>query len=621
MSLFYSPKGALTHHRTILVRWWYFLRKTCALRGSAASSEAVFFLCKKKQKRKDVTAMAIYHLEAKVVSRGTGRSAVAASAYLSCSKILNDYDGIQHDFTRKQGLVWEQIFLPDNAPTEWADRAVLWNAVEEVEKSKDSRLARELVVALPVELDKNQWVMLLTDFIRDNFVADGMCADVAIHDTDGHNPHAHILLTVRPLDKQGKWQHKTEKEYLCIRNGEEKGFTATEFKTAQADGWEKQYQYKVGRKKMYMPSSVAESRGYERVSKYPKSTKYGRQNPISERWNSDEQLILWRKAWEDISNRYLELSGKDERIDCRSNAERGITEQPTVHEGVTARILEKKGIISERCELNRQIKADNALLRKLKSTVKKLTNAVRKTVPYMAEAMEKVRQNVTIFCYQLGHIRNGRANLNDYLSVTKSEAAKYDALSVKISENEEELKNAIIERDSLPFWNLPKKKKLTARITELTELLEELRSERTAVLKKLQYESNISISDVRNDIDKAEKNLVELEKHDEKFTAELNSALKKYAQLREEAAELDQTELYEARQGLRSEYNNNAALRLQKLYSKNYSSQLMSESRTKAAKLLNEEEEARSIREKIRQLEVQKEKTPILPKRKSRGAR
>ena len=587
----------------------------------AASAEAVFFLHKKKQKRKDVTAMAIYHLEAKVVSRGTGRSAVAASAYLSCSKIINDYDGVQHDFTRKQGLVWEQIFLPENAPPEWADRAVLWNAVEEAEKSKDSRLARELVVALPVELDKDDWVMLLTEFIKENFVADGMCADVAIHDTDRHNPHAHILLTVRPLDNQGKWQHKTEKEYLCIRNGEEKGFTAAEFKLAQADGWEKQYQYKIGRKKKYMPPSVAEAQGYERVSKYPKSTKYGRQNPIAERWNSDEQLMLWRKAWEDIANRYLELSGQEERIDCRSHAERGLTEQPTVHEGVTARILEKKGIISERCELNRQIKADNALLRELKATVQKLTDAVGKTVPYMAETMEKVRQNVTIFCYQLGHIRNGRANLNDYLSTVKPEAAKYDALSEKIAENEKQRKNSITERDSLPFWNLPRKKKLTARIAELTELLEELRSERTAVLKRLQYESDISISDVRNDINKAEKNLTELEKHDEKFTTELNSALKKYAQLKEEAAELDQAELYEARQGLRSEYNNNAALRLQKLYGKNYSSQLLSESRIKVAKLLNEEAETRSVREKIRRLEAQKEKTPILPKRKGRGAR
>ena len=81
-----------------------------------------------------------------------GRSAVAAAAYMSCSRIYNDYDGIQHDYTRKQGLVWQQVFLPDMAPVEWADREILWNAVEEAEKTKDSRLAREFVVALPVEL-------------------------------------------------------------------------------------------------------------------------------------------------------------------------------------------------------------------------------------------------------------------------------------------------------------------------------------------------------------------------------------------------------------------------------------------------------------------------------------
>ena len=169
--------------------------------------------------------MAIYHLESKVIGRSSGRSAVAASAYMSCSKILNDYDGVLHDFTRKRGLVWEHIFLPENAPQEWQDRSELWNAVERAEKTKDSRLARELVIALPVELNKEQWINLLAEYIQSNFVAEGMCADVAIHDTDGHNPHAHIMLTVRPLDDKGKWQYKTEKEYLCKRNGEEKGFT------------------------------------------------------------------------------------------------------------------------------------------------------------------------------------------------------------------------------------------------------------------------------------------------------------------------------------------------------------------------------------------------------------
>ena len=235
-------------------------------------------------------------MEAKVISRGVGRSAVAAAAYMSCSRMYNDYDGVQHDYTRKQGLVWQRIFLPDMAPAEWADREALWNAVEETEKTKDSRLAREFVAALPVELNRDGWIALLTAFVQTNFVADGMCADVCIHDTDGHTPHAHIMLTVRPLTKDGKWQNKTEKEYLCVRDGEERGFTAAEFKTAQAEGWEKQYQYKIGRKKIYMAPSIAEAQGYERASKYPKSTKYGRQNPISARWNSEEQLIFWRES-------------------------------------------------------------------------------------------------------------------------------------------------------------------------------------------------------------------------------------------------------------------------------------------------------------------------------------
>ena len=357
--------------------------------------------------------MAIYHLEAKMVSRGAGRSAVAASAYLSCSRMLNEYDGVQHDYTRKQGLGWRQVFLPATAPAEWQDRETLWNAVEETETAKDSRLAREFVAALPIELSREKQIQLLQDFIKEQFVADGMCADAAIHDPypPGHNPHAHILLTVRPLDEKGKWQYKTEKEYLCVKDGEERGFTAAEFKQAQADGWEKQYQYKVGKKKVYMTPSAAQAQGYERISKYPKSTKYGRQNPITERWNSDEQLVLWRQAWADVTNLHLERTGHEERIDHRSHAERGLLERPTVHEGVVARAMDKKGIISDRCELNRQIKADNALLRELRGQVKKLAQAVKNTIPALADAMENLRKNLLLFCYQLGYLRKGKEDV------------------------------------------------------------------------------------------------------------------------------------------------------------------------------------------------------------------
>ena len=101
--------------------------------------------------------MAIYHFEAKVISRGAGRSAVAAAAYQSGEQLYNDYDGITHDYTKKGGVLYSEIILPDMAPTAWADRQTLWNAVEEAEKSSDSRLARQFVVALPGELTMQEW--------------------------------------------------------------------------------------------------------------------------------------------------------------------------------------------------------------------------------------------------------------------------------------------------------------------------------------------------------------------------------------------------------------------------------------------------------------------------------
>lgn len=112
---------------------------------------------------------------------------------------------------------------------------------------------------LPPAALPQRWTGLLpVHFLfQEQFLSDGMCADAAIHDTDGHNPHAHILLTVCSLDEQAKWQYKTEKEYLCMKNGEERGFTAAEFRTAKNDGWENQYPYKVGKKKVYMTPSAA----------------------------------------------------------------------------------------------------------------------------------------------------------------------------------------------------------------------------------------------------------------------------------------------------------------------------------------------------------------------------
>lgn len=544
--------------------------------------------------------MAIYHLEAKVISRGTGRSAVAAAAYMSCSQILNDYDGVQHDYTRKQGLVWQQIFLPKHTPQEWQDRSVLWNAVEENEKTKDSRLAREFVVALPIELKQSEWQELLTEFVQEQFVSDGMCADVCIHDTDGHNPHAHIILTVRPLDEQGKWQYKTEKEYLCIRNGEERGFTSAEFKAVQADGWEKQYQYKVGKKKVYMPPSEAESHGYERASKYPKSTKYGRQNPISARWNSDEQLVLWREAWAGTVNRSLEHSGMEERIDHRSHAARGLDEQPTVHEGVIAQALERKRIISDRCELNRQIKADNALLRELKAQVKKLLQAVKNTVPALAEAMESLREKMIVFRYQVRHILGGKERIEKSLKTLQPELTRYTRIVEQIKEKSKERKMRLVKKKSTPMIQILKHRELSRRIAELTEELEELRSEKALLLQSLQYDENTGVDVIRKDIATMEAGLKRLEQQERKYTAEFNNALKEYSELQEQAAEFDPDELMSERLAIRPGKERSAVSRVQSAYGGRYQPFMMYDSKRDISEILGEETDSRSVRERLR---------------------
>lgn len=536
-----------------------------------------------------------------MVSRGAGRSAVAASAYLSCSRMLNDYDGVQHDYTRKQGLAWQAVFLPPMASPEWQDREKLWNAVEEAEKTKDSRLAREFVAALPIELSRQQQIELLQDFIREQFVDEGMCADVAIHDTDGHNPHAHILLTVRPLDEHGTWQYKTEKEYLCVKDGEERGFTAAEFKASQAEGWEKQYPYKVGKKKVYMAPSAAQAHGYVRMDKHPKSTRYGRQNPISARWNSEEQLLVWREAWATAANRGLELAGHDSRIDHRSHAERGLEERPTIHEGVAAQALERRGIISDRCELNRQIKADNALLRELRGQVKKLAQTVKNTIPALAEAMENLRKNLLLFCYQLVYLRKGKGRLNASLNTLRPALTQYNQLAKDIRDKTKERRSLLSEKKSLSAVHVFRHRELAAKIAALTEDLEELCSEKNLLLASLAYSEEDASDKFPKDIATMEQSLKRLEEQEQKYSTELDAALTEYAGFREQAQGFDPVQLYEARQAIRPDMEQEAVNRAQEVYGEKYSPLLMFDSKKTVSRMLHEDMERRAVQRMVRQ--------------------
>ena len=546
--------------------------------------------------------MAIYHLEAKVIGRSSGRSAVAASAYMSCSKILNDYDGVLHDFTRKRGLVWVHVFLPENAPQEWQDRSELWNAVERAEKTKDSRLARELVVALPVELDKEQWVNLLTDYIQSNFIADGMCADVAIHDTDGHNPHAHIILTVRPLDDKGKWQHKTEKEYLCKRNGEEKGFTAAEFLQAKAQGWEKQYQYYVGKKKVYMPPSEAEQHGYERANKYPKSTKFGRQNQITARWNSDEQLIAWRENWALTTNKYLDEANRtDAHIDHRSNAARGIDEQPTIHEGYVAQAMERRGLIADRCELNRQIKADNALLRELKAAFAKISQAVKNTVPALAEAMESLREKAIIINYHIRHTQIGKRSVSDYLKGLKAAYESYKGIVKQISAKKKEWKELQKQKKSTPVLKVITHRNFDRRIAELTEEIEELKSEKARLLTAMERTDDKDVATINNSFGRLESALAELDEREKRYTAELNEVLQQYDEYKEQAKEFNEGEFGKARLDIRSDKDYAVHEQLSKAYGDKFDPLTLVSSRSEIDGKFDDEINMPAVREYVYQ--------------------
>ena len=153
-----------------------------------------------------------------------------------------------------------------------------------------------------------------------------------------------------------------------------------------------------------------------------------------------------------------------------------------MHEGVAAQALECRGIISDRCELNRQIKADNALLRELKAEIKKLAALVARTVPAIAEGLEKLRSRVMIFCYQLSHIRSGKAHIQKSLSVWKPELERYTGLVQQIKEKSKECKALIAEKKGLPVYRVKRHKMLAVHIAELTEDLEELRSEKALLL-------------------------------------------------------------------------------------------------------------------------------------------
>ena len=254
---------------------------------------------------------------------------MAAAAYRSGEKLVNEWDGMTHDYTRKGGVVHAEIMLPSHAPRSFADRSTLWNSVEEIEKSSTAQLAREIEVALPVELSRAEQLALVQAFVKDNFVDAGMCADFAIHDKGTGNPHAHILLTIRPIKENGEWGAKCRKVYDLEGQGQR----------------------------------IPDGKG---------GWKSHREDTTD--WNQRGNAEKWRAAWAAYTNRALEAAGRPERIDHRSYKRQGVDKIPTVHMGPAASQMERRGIQTEKGNINREIAADNKLLKEIKARITRLYN-------------------------------------------------------------------------------------------------------------------------------------------------------------------------------------------------------------------------------------------------------
>ncbi|MBF7133416.1 MobA/MobL family protein [Pediococcus pentosaceus] len=241
--------------------------------------------------------MAIFHMSFSNISAGKGRSAIAGASYRSGEKLFDQKEGRSYFYARSV-MPESFILTPKNAP-EWAsDREKLWNEVERKDRRANSRYAKEFNVALPVELSEDEQKELLTKYVQENFVDEGMVADVAIHRDHPDNPHAHVMLTNRPFNPDGTWGIKSKKQYILDDNG---------------------------------------NKTYTGTSKYPKSRKI-----LMVDWDKKEKITEWRHNWAASVNQALEQKNIPDRISEKSFMEQGIADTPTQHEGINSKRHERK---------------------------------------------------------------------------------------------------------------------------------------------------------------------------------------------------------------------------------------------------------------------------------------
>ena len=305
-----------------------------------------------------------------IVKRSKGQSAVEKSSYISRCTLTSEYTGETYKPKYHEDLVHSEISLPEHAPKEFADRSILWNSVEQVEKNKNAQLARMVKLNMPNAWSYDLAVATVRDYVQENFVSKGMCAEWAVHDsyneqTGQRNLHAHIMLTLRPLEQDGTWGEKQKKVYVLDKNGER------------------------------VPV-IDKKTGQQKVDK--QNRKQWKCNTVATTdWNSLDNAKKWRAEWAEHINATNEQIGLDEKWEHRSFKEQGIDRLPTIHLGAIASALERKGIRTERGDMNRFITEHNRLLESAKAalevaeqTVEKLKTVKTKTVNFVRKVSNEV---------------------------------------------------------------------------------------------------------------------------------------------------------------------------------------------------------------------------------------
>ena len=263
--------------------------------------------------------------------------------------------------------------------------------------------------------------------------------------------------------------------------------------------------------------------------------------------------------------------------------------------------MEKKGIISDRCELNRQIKADNALLRELKQLVQKLTEAVSNAAANLGERLAALREKLLVFCYQLRFIGLGKEKLSGKVNAVQPILKQYAAVIQQIKQKSKERKSLLAEQKQTSRLNLVKQHDLSRQIATVTEELEELRSEKEDLLISLGCADDAGVKAVQEEIAAMEASLHRLGEQEGKYTGELDETLQQYKQLQSQA---------EDQQKIRTDAAAAASARLKQAYGKLYNAQLARESQQDVAAWLGESTQPTSIREFLQRAEKKTHSAP-----------